>query len=150
MSEVHHAIHDRGVLAENLESPLPWWQSSQLTCCTAGSSHFSKMLVSPGAKGMSQTWPHQPTPKTAVPWSGGWIFSCRKQSGEDRNIMQESIANCNLSSFSFSWFFHIMSRQYFSVHTPLPSCDWVWNVPDKSPCTGILLSFHTDMTFPTL
>lgn len=43
-----------------------------------------------------------------------------------------------------------MSRQYISAQTPLFSCDWVWNVSDKSPYICILHGFHPDMTFPTL
>lgn len=141
---------ERAVLAENLESPFPWWQSSWLTCWMAGSGCFFGLLLSPGAKGAPQPSPYQLTAKTSVPSFGEWILSRRKQSGEEENTVQESIANSDPNPFSFSWFCHTMGRQYFSVHTPLSCCDWVWNVLDKSPCICILLGFHTDVTFPTL
>lgn len=51
---------------------------------------------------------------------------------------------------AFPNFFHIMSREYISGQTPLSSCDWVWNVPEKGSFICILLGFHPDMTFPTL
>lgn len=68
------------------------------------------------------------TRKTEMLQFGGQIFSCRKLFREGENTMQESIAKSNPKPFSFSFFiffffYRALSRQYFNVHTPLPSCD---------------------------
>lgn len=126
---------ERGALADNLGSPLPQWESSRLTCCTAGISRSHghvTVLTSPLLRLLYHDL------------EGGSSLSSRKPSVEDENTMQEDRANSNLNPFSFPCLFHTMRRQHLSVVTPLSPCGWVWNVPHKKP---LYLYFTSRLTW---